>query len=146
MCENLLERAPPQSPYLLSSFHRFKIRDRVYPAISPVDGESVEGMVMNLTDEEIEVLDRYEGSSYHRVSVTVTRSTSTTNLEEEDGEGEEEVFVYVYDQELIGDLYGTWEFEEYQREAEGGWLTSSIPERLGEDSTAIVEDGDEMKG
>lgn len=43
----------------------------VYPIIRPETGGVVEGMIIQITPEELKLIDRYEGSAYRRVRVTL---------------------------------------------------------------------------
>ena len=42
----LLGRVPPTKKACLSGYHRYQIRDHVFPAIRPKDGGSVAGVYM----------------------------------------------------------------------------------------------------
>ena len=59
-------------PARLAGFARFRIRDRVYPAIVESPGAEVDGVVYEgLTAEELVRLDDYEGPIYERRAVEI---------------------------------------------------------------------------
>lgn len=61
--------------------HRCRlVNGEVYPAIVPKQGEQVNGLVYrNLSDQELEQLDRFEGDMYRRgrVDIVIDRQTTT---------------------------------------------------------------------
>lgn len=46
----LLDRVPSTKKACLSGYHRYRIRDHVFPAIRPREGGSVEGLLMTGLD------------------------------------------------------------------------------------------------
>ncbi|KAL6985072.1 AIG2-like protein D, variant 2 [Sarracenia purpurea var. burkii] len=69
----LLKRVPDSSPAVLTGFHRFTIKGRVYPAILPVDNKKVIGKVLSgITTPELDILDTFEDVEYERHSVEVS--------------------------------------------------------------------------
>lgn len=42
----LLARVPPTQEACLSGYHRYRIKDHVFPAIRPCEGSSVRGLIM----------------------------------------------------------------------------------------------------
>ena len=61
------------TPDALEGYHRGEITlgSRVYPIIRPDEGSQVEGRVLEVTLQELALIDRYEGSDYQRVQVTL---------------------------------------------------------------------------
>lgn len=47
----------------------------VYSILQPHSGSTVDGMLFEVTQEELEQLDDYEGEAYQRVSVTLVSKT-----------------------------------------------------------------------
>ena len=72
----------------LVGFRRYDLL--AYPVILPAPEDTVEGLVVTITPEELAKFDEYEGSSYIRVRVTLL-----SNLE---------VWVYQGDPEVYGKL------------------------------------------
>jgi hypothetical protein len=59
-------------PARLAGYSRFRIQDRVYPAIVPAPGGNVEGILYpGLELAELERLDHYEGEIYERCELNV---------------------------------------------------------------------------
>jgi gamma-glutamylcyclotransferase (GGCT)/AIG2-like uncharacterized protein YtfP len=79
----LLHRVPRVQPAILSGYHRFRIRERPYPAIAPVPadfsasngsppGGEVAGLVLcGLSAEEHALLDYFEDDEYTKQTVEV---------------------------------------------------------------------------
>ncbi|CAM0946989.1 unnamed protein product [Alopecurus aequalis] len=102
----LLGRVPPSSPALLPNHRRFSIRDRVYPAILPVDGNEVSGKVFKgITDGELDVLDIFEDEEYVRETVGVSLTDSSETIT---------ALAYIWANVDDPDLYGEWDFDEWK--------------------------------
>jgi hypothetical protein len=101
--ERLLGRVPEVSiPAVLSDYHRYKVRGEIYPAIVSSFGDQVEGLVwQDLTEDEIEQLDSFEGDEYSRIATRVKSKLSDEFLD---------CFVYVWNSDQ-DTLYDTWNFE-----------------------------------
>ena len=74
--EVVLGRVPDFKDGILSDYHRFNIHDgintRLYPAISNQPGGLVEGrLLLDLSYDERQVLDAYEGREYFKKTVQV---------------------------------------------------------------------------
>ena len=84
-------------------FHRYRIRDRVYPAIARhEDARRVDGYLLSsLTSRELAVLDWFEDEAYVMRSVRVELA---------DGANAETI-AYVY--EDTRNLHGTWDYDEF---------------------------------
>ncbi|KAK4364869.1 hypothetical protein RND71_016227 [Anisodus tanguticus] len=105
----LLKRVPPSSPAILRNFHRFSIKGCVYPAILPVENKKVNGKVLSgITIRELDILDKFEDVEYERrtvdVSQTVLDSSNTLMVE-----------TYIWADQSDPNLYGEWDFEEWER-------------------------------
>ncbi len=60
-------------PATLAGFRRWRVRDRVYPAITEEPGASVQGQLYrDLKPGELGMLDRFESEFYDRCELTVT--------------------------------------------------------------------------
>lgn len=101
---SLLGRVPPRAPACVRGFHRYRIRDRVYPAIARhEDGGRVDGYLLSsLTSRELAVLDWFEDEAYVMRSVRVELA---------DGANAETI-AYVY--EDTRNLHGTWDYDEFR--------------------------------
>ncbi|KAL8172270.1 hypothetical protein V2J09_024074 [Rumex salicifolius] len=121
----LLKRVPCSSPALLNGYQRFSIKERVYPAILPVEGKQVDGRVaclllinmlfsllidskvlMGLTVPELDILDVFEDVEYFRDLVEVSLVENTEKIK---------AFTYVWDDKDDPNLYGDWNFEEWKQ-------------------------------
>ena len=91
----LLKRVPQVQPAVLRGFHRFRIRERPYPAIARVPSEfsagpgrevggEVHGLVLcGLSAEEHALLDYFEDDEYVKESVVVNLSRQPHAVEAE---------------------------------------------------------------
>ncbi|CAM9777592.1 unnamed protein product [Laminaria digitata] len=97
----LLDRNPPTQEARLSGYHRYQIKDHVFPAIRPKEGSSVTGLFMEgLNARERLIFDLFEDDDYHKVDVEV----------KVDGlEGTKTATSYVWNASAEDQLYGTWE-------------------------------------
>jgi gamma-glutamylcyclotransferase (GGCT)/AIG2-like uncharacterized protein YtfP len=61
----LLHRVPRASLAVVHDFHRYSIKHRIYPAVSPKEGDKVFGKVLfDLSDQELHILDEFEDVEY----------------------------------------------------------------------------------
>ncbi|KAF3635979.1 hypothetical protein BC332_01182 [Capsicum chinense] len=103
----LLKRLPHSSPAILHDFHRFSIKGCVYPAILPVQNKKVKGKVLSgITIPELDILDKFEDVEYERRTVVVTLTDSSNTLKVE---------AYIWADQNDPNLYGEWDFEEWER-------------------------------
>ncbi|CAN6192988.1 unnamed protein product [Urochloa humidicola] len=103
----ILKRVPPAAPAILPNYHRFNIKDRIYPAILPVESKKVAGMVvMGVTDEELQVLDAFEDVEYTRTRVEISLTDSSEKMMAD---------AYVWTDAEDPNLYGEWDFEEWKK-------------------------------
>ena len=56
---------------------QIKIGFGVYPIIKPDPNSQVEGQIIEVTSEELILIDRYEGKDYRRIQVTLRSGTVT---------------------------------------------------------------------
>ncbi|KAI3468449.1 hypothetical protein Pfo_025112 [Paulownia fortunei] len=102
----LLNRVPPSSPAILPDYHRFSIKERVYPAIIPVKNKKVIGKVLiGITPPELHILDSFEDDEYERRTVDVFLKDSLKKLQ---------AHTYVWENKTDPNLYGDWDFEEWK--------------------------------
>ncbi|XP_010552864.1 PREDICTED: protein AIG2 A [Tarenaya hassleriana] len=105
--EVLFERSHDSVSALLSGFHRYRIKGRLHPCITPLDTGKVSGKVLlGLTDDELKNLDMIEGSLYERKTVEVVLTGSSEKLQVE---------TYVWADKEDPNLYGEWDFEEWKQ-------------------------------
>jgi len=56
----------------LHGYKRLNIRSEVYPALVPASNYKVAGkLIFNVNNEDIKLLDQFEGDQYHRTGLTV---------------------------------------------------------------------------
>ncbi|KAK4853761.1 hypothetical protein QYF36_014123 [Acer negundo] len=102
----LLKRVPESSSAVLNNYHRFSIKDRVYPAILPVLSKTVTGKVLlGITDPELHILDVFEDVEYKRTTVDVSLLDNADKLQAQ---------AYVWADKNDPNLYGDWDFQEWQ--------------------------------
>ncbi|CAL0327270.1 unnamed protein product [Lupinus luteus] len=110
----LLNRLPQQSSATLHGFHRFKIKDRVYPAILPVLTNNVNGRVLlGISESELDILDEFEDIEYTRTPVQVSVNDNAEKLQ---------VYTYVWTNHNDPNLYGEWDFEEWKQHHMDGFV------------------------
>ncbi|KAG5190286.1 Butirosin biosynthesis, BtrG-like protein [Tribonema minus] len=97
----LLGHMPSSEKAVLPGFHRYRIKDRVYPAIRPKEDGSVSGIVFDVTEREERIFDLFEDSDYDKETVTVTL---------EDGSAVT-CSAYVWNLSAAEELYGAWDFD-----------------------------------
>ncbi|KAF3446477.1 hypothetical protein FNV43_RR11656 [Rhamnella rubrinervis] len=84
--------------------HRYSIRERVYPAIVPLESKKVSGRVlMGITGPELYILDVFEDVEYERSTVEVSLMDSSKNVQ---------THAYVWREKNDPNLYGDWDFEQ----------------------------------
>ncbi|XP_022962549.1 AIG2-like protein D [Cucurbita moschata] len=103
----LFGRVPQSFPAVLDGFHRFSIRERVYPAILPVEKKKVTGRVLlGVTSPELDILDIFEDVEYERRAVEVSLVDGSEKLT---------ALTYVWSNGRDPNLYGEWNFEEWKQ-------------------------------
>lgn len=96
----IIGRVPNSIPVTLLGYHRYKIKNKVYPAIYENEGSQVEGLLLeDLNDSEIHKLDKWESDEYLRISVNVKVNAKSKS-----------VYIYRWNANLL-DLYGTWDYK-----------------------------------
>src|SRR5688572_17362980 len=69
----VIGREAPAIPAVLEDYACHLVRDKYYPAAVPATGCSATGLLYSgLTQNELLLLDRYEGAEYRRLRVSVT--------------------------------------------------------------------------
>ncbi len=69
----VIGRETPGTPDVLEGYRKDEIvfLSRSYPMIAPQAGASVEGLVIEVTADDLPRLDRYETTAYERIWVTL---------------------------------------------------------------------------
>ena len=100
-------------PARLTGYVRYRVRDRVYPAIVEAAGEMLMGVVYEqLEPAELERLDHYEGPLYERRTVQVQAGGATLDA-----------CTYVLRAEHVGRLSTeAWDLERFEREHLASYL------------------------
>ncbi|TVU07711.1 hypothetical protein EJB05_41077 [Eragrostis curvula] len=102
----ILKRVPPAAPATLPNYHRFSIKERIYPAILPVENKKVAGKVITgVTDHELRILDAFEDVEYTRTRVEISLTDSSETMAD----------TYVWSDAEDPNLYGEWDFEEWKK-------------------------------
>mmetsp|Transcript_30212 Transcript_30212/g.55198 ORF Transcript_30212/g.55198 Transcript_30212/m.55198 type:complete len:151 (-) Transcript_30212:379-831(-) len=129
----LLKRVPDMKHASIHDFKRFKIKNQVFPAIIPSPGDVVKGMILlNLTDEELNVLDVYEDEEYYRDTVKPVLEEGMTEVEAD---------VYIWKDKFRNLLLPEeWEYDAWRRDHLQEWL-----DRLGDSGIHPVgEEGNDV--
>lgn len=100
-------RVPPSLPAVLFDHARVTVEGCVYPAVTPRRGERVSGAVyLDLSPEELERLDAYEGELYQRRRVRISVNDTL-----------DEALCYVVRPECVDRLSTRpWDLETFVRE------------------------------
>eukprot|EP01041_Mallomonas_annulata_P012920 gene12920-27253_t len=98
---SVINRPGITAPAFLPNYHRYKVVNEVYPAILPLPGAGVNGLLLKeVSDLELALLDQFE-EGYDRLKLNVQIPSTKETVE---------AFSYVW----AGDksrLEGTWDFE-----------------------------------
>ncbi len=90
------------TPAILSSFHRFKVKNEVFPAILPQIESQVHGLLLtDIQDNEFVALDKFE-EGYTRMKVKIKLDSASNEFIES--------FTYVWNEDNSL-LYDTWDYE-----------------------------------
>eukprot|EP01116_Phalansterium_solitarium_P007225 TRINITY_DN19770_c0_g1_i1.p2 TRINITY_DN19770_c0_g1~~TRINITY_DN19770_c0_g1_i1.p2 ORF type:complete len:149 (-),score=18.33 TRINITY_DN19770_c0_g1_i1:178-624(-) len=104
----LINRVPRSSRAVLRDFHRYRLKERSYPAVAQKPGASVEGKVLfDISDAEKKVLDNFEDVEYEATPADVELVDSAPQPPVA-----ATVYVWRSDPEL---LYGTWSYAEFEQ-------------------------------
>jgi len=112
----LLGRNPQTFDATLKDHHRFKIKDRVYPAIFPKADFSVEGKVlMSLNEKEKLIFDEFEDVEYlcERVQVDAKMPGGIQIVD---------AFTYRFPKRSEHLLYGTWDYSSFEKNDHAAFL------------------------
>jgi gamma-glutamylcyclotransferase (GGCT)/AIG2-like uncharacterized protein YtfP len=111
--EHIVGRALASCPALLEGYARYRVDQRVYPAIVRQAGARVPGLLYSGLDaRELEHLDVYEGELYER-----------TRLEVHVASGMIEAWTYVLGDAHLGQLApDPWDLETFQRDHLASYL------------------------
>lgn len=67
----------PPAPAIVSGYQRFRVQGGLYPAVIESAADHLPGMLYSgVSDEQLALLDAFEGRDYKRREVTVTLSAS----------------------------------------------------------------------
>lgn len=130
----LLHRVPERRPAVLKGYARHRIKQQVFPALTPAaPDESVQGSVLSgLSEQELVVLDEYEDVDYYR---------TTERPALEDGSSTE-AYVYVWQEEMrsLLDEGVPWDYEEFRQRHLPAYLnmTGEFLEEFIRDQTAMA--------
>lgn len=69
LLEHLLGRSPALDAATVAGWRAARLRGRVYPGLVPAPGSSAHGHVIEVDDDELALLDRFEGPQYERIVV-----------------------------------------------------------------------------
>jgi gamma-glutamylcyclotransferase (GGCT)/AIG2-like uncharacterized protein YtfP len=66
----VIDRNPAMEPYVVTGYKKstLMIDNQKWFIAEPSDGDSVDGMIMELNEAELEAIDVWEGESYQRVT------------------------------------------------------------------------------
>ena len=123
MCPNvlkiLLNRVPTFCKAKVKGYHRYRIKDQVFPAVRPNLNTSktnpvfVQGLLLQeITNEELVIFDEFEDEEYVRetVEIEVENSEQQSSI---DTSHTRSAYMYIWKDGQDGLLYGSWSFEEH---------------------------------
>jgi len=113
----LLGRNPLGPNATLRGYHRFHIKERVYPAVFPRNGGTVEGKVlMELNEKEKRILDEFEDVEYkcEKVLVEVNDQPEKPRMVE--------AWAYMFPKGSEHLLYGTWDYNTFKEKDHAAFL------------------------
>ncbi|MCJ1314606.1 hypothetical protein MMC25_008288 [Agyrium rufum] len=139
-------------PAILHDYRRHRVRHADYPAILPISGSSVRGvLVSGLSDRDVLLLDVFEGDQYVRRKVKVRllevvgedEVTGNGNVEGEEVSGVQ-TYVWCEKESELEDR--EWDFGEFRREKMGRWVGGHDEEYLEVDQAVNYEGKDPTGG
>eukprot|EP01100_Stratorugosa_tubuloviscum_P008316 TRINITY_DN345_c5_g1_i1.p1 TRINITY_DN345_c5_g1~~TRINITY_DN345_c5_g1_i1.p1 ORF type:complete len:158 (-),score=59.85 TRINITY_DN345_c5_g1_i1:151-624(-) len=79
--KSLINRVPPSQIAIAYSFKRHSLLSRPYPAVTyaSFDQFVVGRLFLTLTQNELEILDHYEGNEYNRIQINVKAINNNNN-------------------------------------------------------------------
>mmetsp|Transcript_6172 Transcript_6172/g.15277 ORF Transcript_6172/g.15277 Transcript_6172/m.15277 type:complete len:139 (-) Transcript_6172:306-722(-) len=105
--ERILGRVPSRTDAVLPNYAMYSVKRKVYPAVLESYGSSVEGACIEVAEQEVELLDIYEGEEYKREEVSCETSDGKKQI----------CFVYTWADNLGLELYKKgqkgWDFNEF---------------------------------
>ena len=81
---------------VLHNYKRFQVMQHSYPGIIKHQDSIVEGVIIQVNDEEMLLLDDYEGEEYERISVTVMSKMEMISVS---------AYIYLFPDKLDGDFH-----------------------------------------
>ncbi|KAL9622489.1 MAG: hypothetical protein Q9160_003165 [Pyrenula sp. 1 TL-2023] len=106
------------SPAILHNYRRRRVRHADYPGLTAHEGSSVRGAyVTGLRNEDVRLLDVFEGGQYKRVKVRV----EVLGGKGKGDEGGAEALTYLFTAGEAELEEGEWDFEEFRREKARYW-------------------------
>lgn len=113
VCEKVLGRTVlPTSltPAYAKDYAIFKVADVSYPCLLPEKGTCAQGFILSdLTDEDLQILDRFEGENYKRVPIEVHV-------------GDEVMISHYYQPNQKLQTDGAWDLSVWRQEAKADFL------------------------
>ncbi|KAG6553853.1 hypothetical protein Mapa_004770 [Marchantia paleacea] len=117
----VIRRVPLQATAVVDNFHRYSIRNRLYPAVLPLAGGNVTGKILfDLTHEELKMLDDFEDVEYTRQLVETTVQDKVTDDVNISIALPVQAYLYVWANAEDKSLYGDWDYE--------AWRTNNLEE------------------
>ncbi|KAK9370135.1 hypothetical protein V1509DRAFT_638301 [Lipomyces kononenkoae] len=107
-------------PVVLENHRRSRLIDESYPAVVPCKDSSVKGLlVRNLSKDQVNRLDDFEGDEYERKTVVVTAELT-------EGSIEAQCYIWVDDPKRLTGV--DWDFEEFMRTRFKQWIEKEMEE------------------
>lgn len=115
--QQLLGRIPESAPASLANFATFSVKSQTYPGLAEQPGASTTGRIYRtITDEELQILDRFEGQEYFRAKLTLLNQQTKQK---------ETVYTYYYRMDLLHQLELTyWCPQQFQKQHLSAFLNS----------------------
>ncbi len=113
-------------PAVLHGFRRQRVRGATYPSLMRCAGAAVEGLLyLDVTDDDIAALDRFEGAGYRRIAVGVQTRVEGRAGDAAGGRLAADTYLFVAEEKMEP---GEWDAERFGRELIGEFLREHAPE------------------
>jgi gamma-glutamylcyclotransferase (GGCT)/AIG2-like uncharacterized protein YtfP len=105
--ERLTGKGFPLRPATLFNYQRYEIKDRLYPAIAPMPGHTVEGFLLEELDEaSARLLDAFEAPEYKKTELSVSCQGKS-----------HKTHAYVWGDAHRSLLFGEWLPEDFKKQS-----------------------------
>ncbi|KAJ8526626.1 hypothetical protein K7X08_029103 [Anisodus acutangulus] len=117
----------------------FSIKGCVYPAILPVENKKVNGKVLSgISVPELDILDKFEDVEYERRTVDVSMTILIHKSSQCVSSNSLMVEAYIWADQGDPNLYGEWDFEEWEPLHKESFLKMTMEELEQSDQSSSI--------